>query len=120
MLVFSNISSKRANLFKSTTKIPLTKDLGKYLGTLMLHGRITRAIYLELINKVKQRLERWNNKHLSMASWISLVQSVTSTMASYLMQMSYLPEHVVQEIDRLNKNFILGHVGGIKKNHALS
>lgn len=41
-----------------------------------------------------------------MVGRITLVQSVMSSMAVHLMQMSYFLEYVVQELDRLSKNFI--------------
>ncbi|EOY00056.1 Uncharacterized protein TCM_009467 [Theobroma cacao] len=77
-------------------KISLTKDFVKYPGTPMIHGRITRATHSELINKTKLRLESWSNKYLSMAGQISLVKLVLSAMATYLMQMTFLPKHVVK------------------------
>lgn len=70
LLVSSNISSLKANLLSNATKIPLTKDLGKYLSTLMIHGRITRETYSELVVEIRQRLEKWSNKKPSVVGKI--------------------------------------------------
>ncbi|EOY19435.1 Uncharacterized protein TCM_044548 [Theobroma cacao] len=51
ILFSSNVCSARVNLLSNTTKIPLTMDSGKYLGASMIHGRITRETYSELVFK---------------------------------------------------------------------
>lgn len=56
MLVSYNISPDRAMACFSICSIPLTKDFSKYQGTSMIHGRVTRATYWEIIDKVNSRL----------------------------------------------------------------
>lgn len=118
LLVSSNISSPQAHMLSNTTKMSLTKDFEKYFGTPMLHGRTTKETYSGLISRIKQRLEIWSNRKLSMAGRITLVQSITSTMASYLMQTSFLPEATIKALDSLNQN--LGHMGNTRKIHAIN
>ncbi|EOY16691.1 Polynucleotidyl transferase, putative [Theobroma cacao] len=53
-----------------------------------------------------------------MAGRIALVKSVTSSMTAHLMQTMFFPENVIQELDRLNRNFIWGHTGETRKIHS--
>lgn len=89
--VSANISHSRAMQLSDFCRIPLTKDLGKYLGAPMLHGRVTRQTYKDLLSRVQARLASWENKYLSMAGRVILIQSVLSTLSNYLMQTVYLP-----------------------------
>lgn len=86
----------------------------------MIHDKVSRLTYLELVNKVKQRLSKIGNKKLSLTGRVALVQYVTSSMTSYLMQTSFIPKNVTQEIDRLNRNFVWKHLEGEKKIHSIS
>ncbi|EOY08834.1 Uncharacterized protein TCM_024073 [Theobroma cacao] len=89
-------------------------------GTPMLHGGVTKATYFDICSKVGRKLEQWSNKFLSMAGRVSLAQAVTSTMASYIMQTTLLPNNVAMEINKLNMNFIWGQVSGKRKIHAIN
>lgn len=60
----------------------ITQDLGKYLGMPLLHYRVTKHTYQEIIDKVDRRLSGWNTSHLSLAGRITLAQSVLQ--AAYL------------------------------------
>lgn len=93
MLVSPNVKQSRAKCLSDIAKIPLTKHFGKYLCTLMIHGKIIR-LHILIINKIKKKLENWSNKFLSMAGHIALVKFVTNTMAAYLMQTTLLSNHV--------------------------
>ncbi|EOY32757.1 Uncharacterized protein TCM_040787 [Theobroma cacao] len=57
MLVSSNVPLSKARVLSSDAKIPLTKDFGKYLGSPVIHGRVLKTTYTEVILKVKARLE---------------------------------------------------------------
>ncbi|XP_039002873.1 uncharacterized protein LOC120129447 [Hibiscus syriacus] len=84
-------------------------DLGRYLGVLLLHKRVTKKIYDYLIQKARDRLAGWKVKSLSFAGRIMLAKSVLNTLPTYAMQTSYLPKGVCEEIERLTRNFIWGH-----------
>lgn len=36
--------------------IPLTSDLGKYLGAPMIHGRVSKQTYMEVLSRMQARL----------------------------------------------------------------
>ncbi|CAL2225697.1 unnamed protein product [Prunus armeniaca] len=92
---------------------PLTNNLGKYLGMLLLHSRVTKATYESLVDKVKHRLASWKGKFLSLAGRATFIQAVTASIPIYAMQTTKLPATVCDDLDKLNRNFFWG--GGEKK-----
>ena len=54
----------------------IINNLGRYLGMPLLHDRVSKKTYQNIIDKVDQRLSRWVAKHLSLARRITLAQSV--------------------------------------------
>lgn len=61
----------------------------------------------------------WKSNLLSLVGRIVLTQSVTSTIPSYAMQYTALPQKIIQGIDKLNKNFIWGTSESRKKVHLI-
>lgn len=100
----------------SFCNIPLTKDLGKYP---MIHGRVTKQTYKDLISRMQARFAAWENKFLSMAGRVVLVQSVLSSIPNYLMQTVFLPENVVNELNKMIRSFLWGETDGKRRIHAL-
>ncbi|KAK8930502.1 hypothetical protein KSP39_PZI016628 [Platanthera zijinensis] len=88
--------------------ISLTKNLGKYLGVPLIHGRITKATYVEIVEKVASRLTSWKSKHLSLAGGATLMKAVTSAIPTYCMQTVLLPKGVAETIELLNRRFLWG------------
>ena len=51
-----NVSNKEAKQFGEALGYTVTSNLGKYLGVPLLHTRVNRSTYSELIEKVNKRL----------------------------------------------------------------
>ncbi|GLT50957.1 hypothetical protein SLA2020_244100 [Shorea laevis] len=81
-----NIQRHVAASLSNACGIPLTSDLGVYLGVHILHGRQTKDTYKYLLEKIQVKLSSWKQKLLSMAGRRVLVQSVTSAIPTYTMQ----------------------------------
>ncbi|XVF36716.1 hypothetical protein REPUB_Repub19eG0082000 [Reevesia pubescens] len=86
----------------------VSSDLGNYLGVPLLAKRVNKHTYSFFIDKVSKRLASWKASQLSFAGRATLVQAVTSTIATYAMQSTKLHVSVTHEIDRLNRNFLWG------------
>lgn len=114
-----NTPRQKKWIISSKLGMQLTSDLGKYLGVPMLHGRVTKAIYEELSNRVQGRLAGWKMSQLSMAGRTVLVQSAASTIATYTMQSTKLPTGVCRNIDMASRKFIWGELNGKRKLHLL-
>ena len=56
-------------------EMPQTEDLGRYLGAPTINGRVTKATYQSIIEKVDKRLAGWKTKCLSLAGRATLIQA---------------------------------------------
>ncbi|CAL1400518.1 unnamed protein product [Linum trigynum] len=62
MYVSPNVHWDKAQRLSSRAGIPLTADLGKYLGLHTINGRITKNRYTELILRIQNKLASWKTK----------------------------------------------------------
>ncbi|GKV49594.1 hypothetical protein SLEP1_g56334 [Rubroshorea leprosula] len=108
LYVSPNIQRHVAGNLSAACGIPLTIDLGSYLGVPILHGRPSASTYKLLLEKIQVKLAGWKQTLLSMARRRVLVQAMTSAIPSYTMQSILLPNGVCAAIDSLNRKFLWG------------
>ena len=85
--------------------IPITTNLEKYLGIPILKGRVCNAVFDENINKMKKQLSAWKANSLSQAGRTVLINANLNAQTNYLMHSFLLPKGVLEQIDKVNKNF---------------
>lgn len=83
-----------------------TSALDKYLGFPMLKGRVKKADFDFIVDKVQGRLASWKNKLLNKVRKLTLAKLVMSSIPTYYMQVSWLPQSICDQIDRLTEDFI--------------
>ncbi|GKU95851.1 hypothetical protein SLEP1_g9158 [Rubroshorea leprosula] len=120
LYISPNIQSNVANALSSLCGIPLTCNLGVYLGVPIIHGRSTTATYKYIVEKIQIKLASWKQSLLSFASRRILVQSVTSSIPTYSMQSVLLPKSTCDAIDSLNRKFLWGSDSNSAKLHLVS
>ncbi|GMP49879.1 hypothetical protein CsSME_00016704 [Camellia sinensis var. sinensis] len=86
--------------------ISITTDLGKYLGTPLLHPRVSKTHLQDILDRMAKKLSGWKAKNLSLAGRATLVKAVTSSMSNHLMQTMEIPRRVCDQIDKMNRNFL--------------
>lgn len=94
-----------------------TTSLGKYLGVLLHHDRVSKQNYQFLLDKVTQSLSEWKTSRLSIASRVTLTKAVIQAMPNYVTQISLLPSSVCEEIDKHCRNFFGGHTTNSREVH---
>ncbi|XP_062075813.1 uncharacterized protein LOC133779933 [Humulus lupulus] len=92
----------------------------KYLGVNLKPTRWQVADCSEIIKKVQARLHVWASRHLSFAGRTHLIFSVLLGIRNYWMQIFMLPISVIQEIDRICRNFLWGANGHRSKFYCSS
>ena len=90
------------------SNIPVTEDMGTYLGIPLVHGRIKKALKDKLLNKMQRKLGSWKAKTLSLPGRVTLAKSVLQAMPNYYMQSMSLPMSVCENLDRIVRRFIWG------------
>ncbi|XP_028093960.1 uncharacterized protein LOC114294059 [Camellia sinensis] len=91
LFVSPNIDRKSAKEMSTKCGIPLTFDLGQYLGVPIIPGRVNRGIFTHILDKMQRRLTGWKTHTLSMVGRATLIQSVASAIPAYAMQTMLLP-----------------------------
>lgn len=71
----------------------------------LLHGRITKSTYQEILDKVDQRLSGWSASHLSLAGRITLCQIVLHVAPIYTMQ-STMPASITSKLEQMRRRFL--------------
>ncbi|CAN1347607.1 Putative ribonuclease H protein At1g65750 [Linum perenne] len=110
-----NIDRRTTATISSTLGIPLTQDLGRYLGVPVLHERVTKHTYQDVIDRIDQRLSGWKAKSLTLAGRVTLAQSVLSAIPAYVMQTSVLQGATCEAIDKRIRDFVWGSTKDAKK-----
>ncbi|KAK7843608.1 hypothetical protein CFP56_012087 [Quercus suber] len=80
--------------------------LGKYLGFLLKQSGSFSHDYNFILDGVKQKLSGWKANLLSLAGCEVLIQSSLAAIPSYIIQCSYLLGRVLDDLDRVNRNFL--------------
>ena len=101
----SVLSSKNTSLVtmeavSSTLGIPMTDDLGYYLGMPTFNGRVMGSTFEKISQRVDSHLAGWRGRMLSIVGRITLIQSCVSSIPSSAMQTTRLPRTLYDDIDR--------------------
>ena len=65
----------------------------------MIHGRAGINLYGDILDKVKNRINRWDSSKLSFAGRAVLVKSMVAAMPSYVMHTNLLPQETCNQLD---------------------
>lgn len=112
-----NVPKTLANQISVVSGYDKVACLGMCLGFLILNGRITKATYSYILDKVRARLSGWVAEKLSMVGRLTLIHSIISAIPFYAMQTTPLPVSLCNELDRLCRNFLWSHSRQGKKIH---
>ncbi|KAL9408205.1 hypothetical protein AB3S75_046705 [Citrus x aurantiifolia] len=81
----------------------------------VIHSRVNKQTYQEILDKVNKRLSWWNAMHLSLAGRLTLTQLVIQTIPIYAMQTTKIPSGIRDKIDQACRHFIWSGAAGKKK-----
>ena len=103
-----NIGDEAMNQICNVLSMPRTNDFGKYFGVPTTNGRVTKAMYHEVIARVDRKLTSWKAKCLSLAGHATLIHAAVIAIPAYTMQTTKIPRSVCDEVDRKMRKFLLG------------
>ncbi|XP_061367963.1 uncharacterized protein LOC133310979 [Gastrolobium bilobum] len=115
-----NVSPELANAIVEISGFAHTRNIGRYLGYKMKHGRVSKQHYGEIMDRVDGRLQGWKKSCLLMAGRVTLAKSVISAIPSFHMQSSLLPKGICDDIEKIQRSFIWGESENQRKFHAVS
>ena len=88
------------------SSIVFASHLGRYLGFPLVQGRMKKADFRLLIDKMHSKLSGWKGKLLNKAGRTTLAKAVLTSMPVYHMQSCWVPNSVCDDIDKIVRNFI--------------
>ncbi|CAA0831370.1 Unknown protein [Striga hermonthica] len=115
-----NVTVELRQALASTMGFSVTTTLGKYLGVPVLHSRVTNHTYANILDKADARLADWKADTLSLAGHPILTESVVSSLLSYTMQTSWLPNAICDRLEKRCRNFLWGDNSINRKIHLVS
>ena len=80
----------------------------RYLGIPFTTGKFSSKLFTSLINKVKDKINHWQTSSISYAGRAALINSVSSTLSSYVMNCYKLPKAVLKAINSEQTRFWWG------------
>ncbi|CAI9108429.1 OLC1v1008013C1 [Oldenlandia corymbosa var. corymbosa] len=110
-----NVETSLAVTLSSMLGVKLVNNLGRYLGVPMIHGRVTKSTYSEVLSKIQNKVKFWNPHRFSLAGRLTLCRSVLAAVPIYTMQSTMLPKGTADQIDKLRRKFLWGASGNEKK-----
>ena len=85
----------------------LTTDrIGTYLKTPIFTSRCTASSYQYFVDNIRMRIEGWQTKYLSMAGRATLIKASITSIPTYAVQTTLLPQKICHHIDKLSCNFL--------------
>ncbi|KAG7534372.1 Endonuclease/exonuclease/phosphatase superfamily [Arabidopsis thaliana x Arabidopsis arenosa] len=115
-----NVNRDLSKRISEESGIKATCDLGKYLGMPVLHKRINKDTFGEVVERVSSRLAGWKGRLLSLAGRITLTKSVLSSIPVHSMSTISLPKSTLNSLDRASRSFLWGSTAEKKRQHLMS
>ena len=101
-----NVDPNQRDALTSILGFSATTNFGKYLGFPVKHPGRQRHDFGSILDMVKKKLAGWKASLLSMVGRMILIQASTLAIPSYVMQGNFLPKKILNDIDRINRNFL--------------
>lgn len=83
VLFSPNVPEQKARRLNNQLGIPLTKNMGEYLGFHLKHHGNNKSIHSNLLQKMRSKLVGWKSKCMSKAGKVKLARSVLSSIPTF-------------------------------------
>ncbi|KAM3283710.1 hypothetical protein P3S67_022508 [Capsicum chacoense] len=103
--IHQNIAADVRQLVEESIGISRGRFSLKYLGCPITHSRKRKEHYVDLINKVKSKLQLWKGNMLSYGGKEVLITSVLQSVPIHVISAIVPPKCVIKELHRIFANF---------------
>ncbi|PNY05201.1 ribonuclease H [Trifolium pratense] len=73
------------------------------------------ATWEPLVEKIRQKLNSWGNKHLSLGGRLVLINSILNSIPIFFLSFMKMSVQVIKKVRRIQREFLWGGVKGGKK-----
>ncbi|MCI01171.1 RNA-directed DNA polymerase (Reverse transcriptase) [Trifolium medium] len=87
----------------------------KYLGLPVGANPRRLATWEPLLESLRNKLNSWGNKHVSLGGRLVLINSVLNSIPIFYLSFLKMPSQVIKKVTRIQRDFLWGGVKGSKK-----
>ncbi|KAK1276479.1 hypothetical protein QJS04_geneDACA020812 [Acorus gramineus] len=115
-----HVESTRAESLAALLGCELQQAAPKHLGLPLVQSRLLRKDWTPLVERVEKRLAGWQNRCLSSAGKLVLLQAVLSNLPTFYLSIFRIPQTVLKKIDVIRRRFFWNGAGrGAIKPHLV-
>ena len=109
------MSSLAAILGCKESSLPITY-LGLPLGATFKDVKVWDGV----VTRIQRKLAGWKGKYLSKGGKLTLIRSTLSSIPTYFMSLHIMPTSMANKIERLQRDFLWGCDGEVKRYHLVA
>eukprot|EP00268_Persea_americana_P026128 TRINITY_DN25505_c0_g3_i1.p1 TRINITY_DN25505_c0_g3~~TRINITY_DN25505_c0_g3_i1.p1 ORF type:complete len:111 (-),score=10.51 TRINITY_DN25505_c0_g3_i1:253-585(-) len=76
------------------------------LGLPLCHGLVSKSLWNPVIERMERKLSLWKANYLSLGGRITLIKAALANLPIYFMSLFKCPMEVINQIKKLQKNFL--------------
>ncbi|XP_058733915.1 uncharacterized protein LOC131605592 [Vicia villosa] len=119
-ILFSrNVARSVRSRLMSLSGLRETGGFDKYLGVPLTRKALKMTDFSYIIDQLALKLSAWKARHFSFAGRLALTKSVMEAVPVYPMMTNLLPKACINNIQKLQRNFIWGDLDSKRKYHAV-
>jgi hypothetical protein len=103
--------------FHGVLPLAITNNITTYLGMPTQIGHSKQAVFRFIMDKVRNKLKGWKEKHLSFTGRAILISAVIQALPTYVMSCFMIPKTMCDQIEKAICRFWWGSKEGQQKIH---
>ena len=103
-----NVEESLAKDLSTRSSIPLMTNIGRYLGVNSIHGRVTKDLHENVLDRITARLEGLKSRFLSFARRQIHIISILNPIPLFVMQTNLVPKGVCNKAKSFMRRFMWG------------
>ncbi|KAK9106204.1 hypothetical protein Scep_023048 [Stephania cephalantha] len=119
LFVSPNVGGGLSADLSEVLNIPLSTDLGRYLGVPLIYGRVTKNTYQQVMESAVAQAKGWHPSRISLASRATLCKAILNASPLYTMQATAIPKGICDTLNKSCRKFLWGSSDTCRKVHLI-
>lgn len=101
-----NVTRRDINSLQGILEMKPVQGLDKYLGFPIINGKVDNSTFQPVIERTGKNLAKWKANTLSKPGRVTFIHSTLESTPLFSMQSFLLPKSNLENLDRINRNFL--------------